>query len=149
MSIFVFIPILSMAPLISLRENSCIDDLLKAIWREVNLHLAGSRIKFSQLSVHSLVSDSVTYDKHANLDLNLDYLQVKPVSLEPRGTLSQRIADSKHDNGSVGTSIQDKVLPHWCDLEKVYVYLYVDQGPGEPGSGKYSGGCNDQLFHHQ
>jgi hypothetical protein len=67
MSIPVFIPILSKLALIS-SSTSCISDLLKAIWGEENLRLADWEVKFSQLSLRSLVSDLLK-NRYSNSDL--------------------------------------------------------------------------------
>jgi hypothetical protein len=57
MSIPVFIPILSGLTLISLGNISCVNDLLKAIWWQENLQFEDHAVRFSQLSLRSLVSD--------------------------------------------------------------------------------------------
>jgi hypothetical protein len=52
--------------------------------------------------------------------------------VEPQDTLCKRVADGARKTGWVGTVDQDEVPSGWCDTEDVHIYIYIDQGPGEP-----------------
>jgi hypothetical protein len=140
MSTPVFIPILSFLARIPSGNISCVSDLLKAIWaisKENDLHLEDREVQLSQLSLRSLVSDH----QQSAFQLRISCLQSSPVSLEPRDTFIDRVAQNAklgwEDKGP-----EEQVQSKWSDPARVHVIIYIERGPGEHNPGNYP---NTQL----
>lgn len=65
--------------------------------------------------------------------------------MQPNGTLHKRVMDSARNLGWDHTTYEDEVPSCWWDTETVHIFLYVDQGCGEPSPRNYPDRCNTQL----
>lgn len=64
----------------------------------------------------------------------------------PAQNLLKRVVDSARDSGWTATTHGEKVDARWCSPDKVHVFVYIDQGFGEPSLRNYLNECNTQLL---
>lgn len=142
-TLLVFIPILSFLARIPSGNISFVNDLLRAISavsKENDLRLEDREILLTQLSLQSLVSDRCNLHQYAS-PLRISHPQVCPVSLEPRHTFGERVAQSATAKGCVDEALEDQVKSEWSDPEKVHLLIYIDRGPCEHNLRNYPKLC--------